>query len=145
MSDAEVEEGTLHPVAELAATLLSGGMNGEAYALSAVAEARLDRALDALGGTIELKHACGDLIRLAAWLELEASSPEPAQVLLSVLERAAPALEAVLAEHDPESLTETKARFDRFRDESGAKAPKVGDEAPRGSVKLGTLDYPKRG
>jgi hypothetical protein len=141
----EEDKPELHSVAELAATLLSGGINGEPYALSETAEARLDRALDALHGSIELKHACADLIRLGAWLDREAASPEAAEALLRVLERAVPALDAVLAEHDPESLTETKARFDRFRDEEGRKAPKVGDEAPRGSVKLGTLDYPKRG
>ena len=142
----EHENPPLHPIAELAATLLSGGENGEPYALGDIAKTRIVRSLDALFGSIELQIAVSDLIRLACWLDTEAHSKDAADELLEIMKGVIEPLEAVLAEHDPESLTDTKQKFDRFRDEEGGpKAPKVGEDAPKGSVKLGTLDYPKRG
>jgi hypothetical protein len=144
--DEHHEDVELHPVAELATTLMTGGENGEPYAMSETAKARLTRALDTLHGSIELQLAVSDLIKLGCWLDTEANSPAAANAILEVLKGEIAPLEKVLAEHDPESLADTKRSFDRFRGEdAGPKAPQPDQAPPKGTVKLGTLDYPKRG
>lgn len=146
MSEAETDPPPLHPVAELAASLLGGGTNGAPYTLSEAGQARIARSLDALLGTVELRDAASDLLKLACWLDTQASSPEASDAILSAVTALTDELEKVLSEHDPESLTDTKQKFDRFRAEgASSKAPQADEAPPKGTIKLGTLDYPKRG
>src|SRR6185295_19023867 len=136
------KEAELHPIVDLTASLMTAG--DEPCELTDPAKQQLTEALEKLAGTPELKPACGDLLRMAYWLDTEAGAPKAAQAIVEILETMVPALDAWFAEHDPD-LADTKQKFDRFRDEEGPKAPRVGETAPEGSIKLGSLDYKKRG
>lgn len=107
----------------------------------------LDRDLAALFRQPALRDAVRDLLRLACWLDTEARSPRAAQAILDALEAITPemrALEALEAEADGGAAETPK--FERFRDpDARAVAPRLGESAPKGTLKIGSLDYPKRG
>jgi hypothetical protein len=127
------ESADLHPIATFAADLVEQGPD-KTYALDDAALARIAEALAEIGPKAERGKAAMDLIRVACFLDAQPGSHDAAMAILGVLEAAG--LIAHAAHRD----------FDRFRGASGApKAPQVGDAAPEGSLKVGSLDYPKRG
>lgn len=142
----------LHPIADRAALLLARA-GGPPFELEEPAAESLRAELVALFGKRELEDAVADLIRLACHLDTERGSPTAARGLLALAEECAGALEAldlaapidaslgVSGDRAGESLAEGR----RFLGGARARAPKVGEDAPEGSVKLGSLDYPKRG
>jgi hypothetical protein len=138
-----VSDESLHPIADLACELLLTG-GDEPYSFDETALERIGTDLAALFGDTVLRRAVADLLRVACYLDTEASSPAAAQALIRVASAAVEPLNAL--ESADEAVASTKREFDRFRGtEEGSRAPKVGEDAPEGSVKLGTLDYPKRG
>ncbi|MCK6550589.1 hypothetical protein L6R52_32425 [Myxococcota bacterium] len=147
---ATASDPTLHPIVELASTLLARTSPRPPHQLDDASAEQLRAELAKLEGQTELRDAVAGLIRLACHLDLEARSPDAAERLLRLLEAHAVeplrALEAADGEAVVEGVAEAKRELDRFRGtREGPKAPKVGEDAPKGSVKLGSLDYPKRG
>lgn len=150
MSDAN--DRPLHPVAELAAMMLAKNSPTPPHVLDEASADELRAELARLAGNVELRRATGDLIRLACHLDTAAGSPDAAAAILRVLEstveplRALDAAEGEALAGATEEGSAAKRDFDRFRgSEEAPKAPKIGEGAPQGSVKLGSLDYPKRG
>lgn len=145
----ERDDRELHPIAVLAASLLTN--EGEAaFAYDGPALERLKEEIAELSGDDALRRAVRDLIRLACYLDTEAGSPRAAAALIEALEVAVEPLRALEARdagsEEAGDGDAARKEFERFRGvEPASKAPRVGDEAPKGSVKVGTLDYPKRG
>lgn len=150
MTGANVPEDGVHPIVEFAASLLSK-REDDSYFLDETGALRLEQQLAKHYEDESLRRAVADLIRLACHLDTEVRSPAAAAAILDVL---AHAVEPLRALDDPgaskggvpDDVGSAKHEFDRFRGkEPSTRAPKVGEEAPEGSVKLGSLDYPKRG
>jgi hypothetical protein len=135
-------ENDVHPIVERCAQMIVRSGEAPPFVLDDPGAKLIEDELRALFGTEELRTAVADLIRLACHLDTERSSPEAAQRILAVLECCVDPLRALdTAEPDPESEDAAK----KLIGTEPPKAPKVGESAPRGSVKLGSLDYPKRG
>lgn len=140
----------LHPIVELASTLIARASPRPPHDLDDAAAEQLRGELARLEGHVELRDAVAGLLRLACHLDLEARSPEASERLLRLLEahvvEPLRALDSAEGEAVVEGVAEAKRDLDRFRGtRETPKAPKVGEDAPKGSVKLGSLDYPKRG
>lgn len=146
MTSSAAEE-PLHPIVDFATSLMVPG-DGEACALDASGEARLKEQLSLLYGDPSLRKAVVDLVRLACWLDTEARCPRTSAALVKLLgENAVEPLRALKEASAGGEIDAKPSEFERFRGDSvrSAKAPQVGEAAPDGSVKAGSLNYPKKG
>lgn len=140
----------IHPIVPFAASIIAEQSPSPPHTLDDAGADAIAEELSKLFGADELRRAVADLLRLACHLDLEAGSPDASRRLVRLLEEHAVeplrALDAASGEAATLEVQEAKREFDRFRgDSTHPRAPRLGESAPRGSVKLGSLDYPKRG
>ncbi len=127
-----------------------GGKGQEPAVFDDAAIKTLSDAVDALLDTDALMQAADAMFVIAHLLHTEQDSPKAAQAIVGVLNR-----EHVLAsmkklkedkEKERVEGTEKSARsFNKFADRhAGETAPTEEDEAPKDSLKLDSLNFPKR-
>jgi hypothetical protein len=139
MSSAE----PLHPIVDFAWGLLADRDEEPLLDVEAL-ESIADR-LRPLFGSPELKRAVIDLLRLACWLETEAGAVETANAIILMLDAQTTEPLRLLRIACGEGDDLGGRDFQRFHAGEGPKAPKVGEDAPGGSVKAGSFNFPKRG
>lgn len=148
-TDAPELEG--HPIRYLVASVLRDGERGEEPALldedgAALIRSEIDKVLD----SPELVDVVEMILGIAHALEVEQRSPTAAAALLDLVERE-PVIESLKelnrkkdAERS-EAVAKAAGKFTGFTgSESQKKAPKDSEAAPKGSIKLGSLDFPKK-
>ncbi len=147
------EETDVHrSVKEALANLIEDGDDGqEAAVFSAEALSTVEEIVDAfIDEGPDLIDCVETVLIVAHLLETEQGSPRAAKQLVAIVDRdkvidAMKALNRVKDEERRENVGKTAKEFSKFaaKEESNT-APKEGDEAPKGSLKLGALDFPKR-
>jgi hypothetical protein len=140
-----------HPIRDVVALLIKDGGPGEEPAvLDEVGLAQIREELDSLIGQEELVDAVDTLLLLADVIALQQKSEKCAVKLCEVVERdeVVDALRALNRKKDAEraeAVAKTAEKFTGFVGQNSTKkAPKNSDAAPKGSVKLGSLDFPKK-
>src|SRR5688572_19511405 len=140
-----------HPIRYLIASVLVDGAVDEEPAL--LTDAGIDKITEEIDRTIgsqELVDAVEMLLGVAYDLETAHRSPNTAQKLIDVVERdkVLRALRDLNRQKNQKRAEEVQKAADKLTQftgsESGKKAPKTDDAAPAGSIKLGSLNFPKK-
>ena len=143
-----------HPIRDVVAQLLKDGTD-EPAAFDEQAQKTLSEAVDqyVAADTHELQEVVRTLIAIFEWLRDEQKSPRAAEALKStfkrpeVIERVNKIENEMRAEENDARQSEVEknaAEFDKMAGRDPKVAPKVGDKAPAGSLKLGNLNFPKK-
>lgn len=147
-TDAQLE--VRYSIQQLIGGLVQDGAKGqEAAVFDDAAIKTMGDAVDALLGTDDLMQAADAMFVIAHLLHTEQASPKAAQAIVSVLNRenVLASMKKLKEDKDRERAagTEKSARdFAKFADQSGDTAPTTDDEAPKDSLKLDSLNFPKR-
>lgn len=110
----------------------------------------IEQLVDAFIGLPELIDAVETILIIAHALEVEKNSVQAAMKLIAIVERqkvldAMKALNRKKDDERREDVGKTAKEFSKFAaKEQSNTAPKEDEEAPKGSLKLGALDFPKR-
>ena len=151
MSEARVEL-TPHPIRDKVAHLLKDGTGGEPAEFPPESAAELSQLLEAYVAQDdhELHEVVRTLISIYEWLKDDEGCPTAADALKATFKtdkvnNRIMAIEKEMQANEAEGATSKGSKFESFADRaSDKKAPKVGEEAPEGSLKLGNLNFPKK-
>lgn len=142
-----------HPIRDLVAELLTDGQHGqEAAVLSKEAQEKLKAEIDkyVAAPTPELVDVVETILLIANLIEVQQKSPSCAGLLCDLVERETVinALKDLNRQKDAQRAEQVAKTADKFSGFSGnetqRKAPKADETAPKGSIKLGNLDFPKK-
>lgn len=138
-------------VQEILINLVQDGGDGKEPAFFADEDlATIEKMVDAFFGVPELIDCVETVLVVAHLLETEQSSPRAAKQLVAIVDspKVIDAMKALNRKKDEERREEvgkTAKEFSKFAAKEEAHvAPKEDEEAPKGSLKLGALDFPKR-
>ena len=141
-----MHEPELHPIKDV----ISGVIGDGEGKLSDAGQAQIRAALDALTKepTHELMHAVASVFAIADFLEDQGANAI-AQQLIAMLDAknvvdAMKVINQGVSTAIAEDVANTGHSFSQFSGESGPVAPSVDARAPKDSVKLNALDFPKR-
>lgn len=101
-------------------------------------------------GKPELIDCVEDVLTIVGFLELEEKSPKAAQALYELVENpeVIESLKAINRHLDAERADNVAKAADKLQQFTGQdsqkKAPKADEETPKGTMKLGNLDFPKK-
>ena len=149
----EPQEREDHAIKNVIASLLEdGGPGQEPAQLPKAAVEQLRQIVDAYAATPtpELVDVVETMLLVATVLEQQQKSPTCAGTLCDLVERenVINALKQLNRQKDAmraEEVAKTADNFSAFTgDDSKKKAPKADEAAPKGSIKLGNLDFPKK-
>lgn len=140
-----------HPIRDLVAELLVDGAAGQEPAvLPPEALAKLKGEIDKYVGSQELVDVVETLLLIANLLEVQQKSPSCAGELCDLVERESVinALKDLNRQKDAqraEQVHKTAEKFSGFTGSTSSRnAPKTGEAAPKDSIKLGNLNFPKK-
>jgi hypothetical protein len=139
-----------HPIRDIVAMVVKDGGPGEEPALLDPAGlSRIRTELDALIGSDELVDAVDTLLLIADVLAIDQKSETCALRICELVEREEiiSALRELNRKKETARAEAVAKSADKFTDFVGAdakKAPKGTDPAPKGSIKVGSLDFPKK-
>lgn len=143
-----------HEIRDFVAQLLKDGTDEPAL-FDEEAHRRLTAAVDEYlaKGDREIHAVVRTLIAIYEWLRDEQKSPRAAEHFKStfkrpeVIERITEIEKAIQAEENEartSAVEKNAADFGKLAGRDAKTAPKVGDKAPAGSMKLGSLSFPKK-
>lgn len=143
-----------HPIRNVVAHLLKDGTDEPAL-FDAEAQAKVTEAVDEIlnQGDREIHEVVRTMMAIFEWLRDEQKSPKAADAFKAtfkrpeVIDRILEIENEMRAEENEErksSVEKNAAEFDRMAGKDKRTAPKVGDKAPAGSLKLGNLNFPKK-
>lgn len=143
-----------HPIRDVVAHLLKDGTD-EPARFDEEAQKKVSEAVDEYlkQGDRELQDVIRTLIAIFEWLRDEQRSPKAAEALKAtfkrpeVIERINQIEDEMRAEENEErtsSVEKNAKEFGKLAGQDAKTAPKVGDKAPAGSLKLGNLNFPKK-
>jgi hypothetical protein len=152
MSDpTENQELEGHPIRYLiAAVVKDGDPKKEPAVFDADGLEQIRKEIRSHIGSPELVDCVETVLGLAAALEVEQRSPRAAQALFQLVENdeIIKALKELNQKKDAQRAEAVAKAADKLTaftgSESQKKAPKSDDHAPKGSIKLGNLDFPKK-
>jgi hypothetical protein len=140
-----------HPIRYLiASVLLDGSADQEPALLDDAGIEKITTELDRNIGSEELVDAVEMLLGVAYNIETAHHSPFTAQKLIDIVEREPilRALRELNRNKNQKRAEEVQKQADKLTQftgsESQKKAPKNDDAAPKGSIKLGSLNFPKK-
>jgi hypothetical protein len=149
LEEEELLEG--HPIRYvIASVLLDGAGEEEPAVLTDAGVLKVTEEIDRTIGGEELVDAVEMLLGVAYSLETTHKSPVAAQKLIDVVERESVlrALRELNRQKNAKRADEVQKNADKMNaftgSDSGKKAPRAEDSAPKGSVKLGSLNFPKK-
>lgn len=143
-----------HPIRDVIARLLKDGTDEPAL-FDGDAQKKLNEAMDAYVAQDdrEIHEVVRTLIAIFEWLRDEQKSPKAAEAMKACFKRpdVIARIEAIEAEMRAEenaarasAVERRAAEFGKMAGAEARTAPKVGDKAPAGSLKLGNLNFPKK-
>lgn len=140
-----------HPIRYvIASVLIDGAANEEPALLDDAGIDKITQELDRTIGSEELVDAVEMLLGVAYNVETAHQSPVTAQKLIDIVERESVlrALRELNRNKNQKRAEEVQKQADKLTQftgsESQKKAPKTDDAAPKGSIKLGSLNFPKK-
>lgn len=140
-----------HPIRDVVAELLvDGGAGQEPAVLPPDALARIRQEIDKHVGAPDLVDVVETILLCANFLEVQQKSPGCAGELCDLVERetvinALKELNRQKEQKRAEQVQKTAEKFSGFTGSAtNKKAPKADQSAPKGSIKLGNLDFPKK-
>lgn len=133
-----------HPIIELAFAQFRSSPAEPVIADDACIAA-LHKRLQETSAPAELGVACGELHRLAKYLDTEKKSPKAAAALLALVAKVADEVAArgAAAQEAVAGAAKQADKFRSFSGQPGARAPMAG-AAPAGTIKAGNLGPPRR-
>lgn len=143
----ELEE---HPIRTFIAGLLKDGKPGEERAqLDAKALAQIRGEITKYLPSPDLQRCIDMVLAIAAHIRTQYQSPRTAAALaqLTTGEDIAKALRDLtrqMVANNAEHLAQRASKFAGFAGSSGRVAPPTDAKAPRGSMKIGSLSFPKK-
>lgn len=146
------EETDVHrSVQEALASLVVDGEEGQEPAVfPAESLQKIEGIVDAFIGSTELIDCVETILVVAHLLEVEKESPRAAKKLVAIVDRdkvidAMKALNNAKDDDRREGVAKTAEQFSKFSaSDQQKKAPSDAEDAPKGSLKIGALDFPKR-
>lgn len=143
-----------HPIRDVVAQLLKDGTDEQAM-FDEEASKKLTEAVDEYlaQDDREIHEVVRTLIAIFEWLKDDQKSPQAAEAMKACFKRpeVIERIEAIEVELRSEENEERKsaveknaAEFGKMAGKTTKNAPKVGDKAPAGSLKLGNLNFPKK-
>ncbi len=141
-----------HPIRDRVAHLLKDGDGkGEPAVIEDEGVKELETLVDEYvnAKTHELHDVVRTLWAITDWLEGEQKSPKTARKIIEVFKREhvierIMKIEEEMRANEAEKATESGGKFTDFAGGEKKTAPKVGQKAPKGSLKLGSLNFPKK-
>jgi hypothetical protein len=140
-----------HPIRFVIAGVLKDGVGKEEPAvLDDRGTDAITKELDKTIGSEELVDAVEMILGIAYTLETQQKSPGTAQKLIDIVERekvlgALKDLNRKKAAQRAEEVAKTANKFTGFTGgDPQKKAPRPDEAAPKGSIKLGSLTFPKK-
>jgi hypothetical protein len=145
----EVLEG--HPIRYvIASVLIDGTGDQEPALLDDAGIQKISDEIDKTSGSEELVDAVEMLLGVAYNIETTHRSPVTAQKLIDVVERESVLrslrdLNRAKQQKRAEEVQKASDKLKQFTGaDSGKQAPKKDEAAPKGSIKLGSLNFPKK-
>jgi hypothetical protein len=137
-------EKSQHPIIALAFAQFTT-TDDEPVIADAQCIAALHKKLSETQSPSELGVACGELHRLAHYVEVEKKSPKAAKALLALVAKVGEEVAArgAAAEDAVASAAKQADKFRSFSGQGGTRAPMLG-ETPKGTIKAGNLGPPRR-
>lgn len=140
-----------HPIRYvIASVLIDGSGDQEPAQLDDLGIEKISEEIDRTSKNDELVDAVEMLLGVAYSLETTHKSPHTAQKLIDIVERESVlrALRELNRAKNAKRAEEVQKNADRLKEftgsDSGKKAPKNDEAAPKGSIKLGSLNFPKK-
>jgi hypothetical protein len=140
-----------HPIRfVIASVLIDGSGDEEPAQLNEAGIQKITEEIDRTTKSDELVDAVEMLLGVAYSLETTHKSPVTAQKLIDIVERESVlrALRELNRAKNAKRAEEVQKAADKLKEftgsESGKKAPKNDEAAPKGSIKLGSLNFPKK-
>lgn len=140
-----------HPIRFVIASVLTDGAGDEEPAqLNDAGVQKISEEIDSCAGSEELVDAVEMLLGVAYSIETTHKSPVTAQKLIDIVERESVlrSLRELNRQKNAKRAEEVQKNADKLKEftgsESGKKAPKNDEAAPKGSIKLGSLNFPKK-
>lgn len=140
-----------HPIRYvIASVLIDGSGDQEPAQLDDLGIEKISEEIDRTSKNEELVDAVEMLLGVAYSIETTHKSPQTAQKLIDIVERESVlrALRELNRAKNAKRAEEVQKNADRLKEftgsDSGKKAPKNDEAAPKGSIKLGSLNFPKK-
>jgi hypothetical protein len=150
MTHTEEAEGGHRIRRVIAQVVRDGGAGQEAAVFTPEALETIREEIRTWMGKPELVDCVEDVLTIVAHLEEDEKSPKAAQALYVLVENdeVVASLKNLVRQQDSERAEKVADAADKLNEftgkESNRKAPMADEAAPKGSMKLGNLDFPKK-